>query len=88
VNVAFEESFLKDLRAVKDKFLLRRVRELIETVEQAQSQDTLTGLKKLKGGGNYYRLRIGDYRVGITIENQIVTFVRFLNRKEIYRFFP
>jgi mRNA interferase RelE/StbE len=88
VNVAFEESFLKDLRGGKDKSLLRRVRELIETVEQAQSQDTLAGLKKLKGGGSYYRLRIGDYRVGITIENQIVTFVRFLNRKEIYRYFP
>jgi mRNA interferase RelE/StbE len=87
VNVAFEESFLKDLRGVKDKPLLRRVQELIETVEQVRSQDTLTGLKKLKGGGNYYRLRIGDYRVGITIENQIVTFVRLLNRKEIYRFF-
>ncbi|MFL6208366.1 MAG: type II toxin-antitoxin system RelE family toxin [Pyrinomonadaceae bacterium] len=88
MNVAFEESFLKDLRGVKDKSLLRRVRELIEMIEQVQSQDMLTGLKKLKGGGNYYRLRIGDHRVGITIENQIVTFVRFLNRKEIYRFFP
>ena len=88
MNVAFKESFLRDLRGVKDQALLRRVRELIEAVEQAQSQDALAGLKKLKGGGSYYRRRIGDYRVGIIIENQIVTFVRFLNRKEIYRYFP
>lgn len=88
MNVAFKESFRKDLRTVKDKALLRRVGELIEAVEQAQQQEAIANLKKLKGGGSYYRLRVDDYRVGLTIENQVVTFVRFLNRKEIYRYFP
>jgi hypothetical protein len=27
-------------------------------------------------------------RIGITIEDDLVTFVRVLHRKEIYRFFP
>jgi mRNA interferase RelE/StbE len=88
VNAQFAESFLKDLRTVKDKGLLRRVRELIEGIEQAQSLVELSNVKRLKGGGHYYRARVGDYRVGLVIENEVVTFVRFLNRKEIYRYFP
>jgi mRNA interferase RelE/StbE len=88
VNVRFTESFLKDLRAIKDKGLLRRARELIESIEQAQSLGELSNIKRLKGGGHYYRARVGDYRVGFVIENEVVTFVRFINRKEIYRYFP
>lgn len=84
----FRESFLKDLRAIKDKGLLRRIRELIESVEQAQGLGELPNIKKLKGVGNYYRVRVGDYRVGIVIDDKMITFVRFLNRKEIYRYFP
>lgn len=88
MNVEFKASFEKDVRAVKDKALLRRVGELIEAVERAQTLDEVGSLKKLKGGGGYFRARIGDYRVGLMVENDTVTFVRFLNRKEIYRFFP
>ena len=88
MNSDFTESFLKDLRAIKDKGVLRRVRELIESVEQVQSLGELSNIKKLKGGGHYYRVRVGDYRIGLLIEKEIVTFVRALNRKEIYRYFP
>jgi mRNA interferase RelE/StbE len=45
-------------------------------------------LKKLKGGGNYYRLRIGDFRVGLSVEADKVIFVRVINRKDIYKYFP
>jgi mRNA interferase RelE/StbE len=88
VNVAFKEGFTKDLRAVRDKSLLRRVRAVIEEFERVQTPGEVVGLKKLKGGGNYYRVRVGEYRVGLQLEGDSVTFVRFLGRKEIYRFFP
>lgn len=47
-------------------------------------------VQKLKGYQNYYRLRIGDYRVGLRIdsESHVVEFCRVLHRKEIYRKFP
>ena len=31
---------------------------------------------------------MGDYRLGITMEGDVAVLVRFLNRREIYRFFP
>jgi mRNA interferase RelE/StbE len=88
VKVEFKESFAKDLKAVKDGGLLKRVGETIEAVEKADSLAGLPNLKKLKGGGNYFRLRLGDYRLGLALNDDTVTFIRLLNRKDIYRYFP
>jgi mRNA interferase RelE/StbE len=88
VKVDFRDSFAKDLEGVKEKGLLSRVREIIEAVEKANSLVELPNLKKLKGGGNYFRIRVGDYRVGVALEADTVIFVRFLNRKDIYKYFP
>lgn len=88
MNVSFRSSFARDLNRITDKNLLRRVRETIEAVERAQSINDLPSLKKLKSSKNYYRLRIGDYRIGLAVEDDVLVFVRFLDRKEIYRYFP
>jgi mRNA interferase RelE/StbE len=88
LKVGFRQSFAKDVAGVKDKSLLRRVKVAIEAVEKAESLSQISGLKKLKGGGNYYRLRIGDFRIGLAVEAGEVIFVRFINRKDMYRYFP
>jgi mRNA interferase RelE/StbE len=88
VKVEFRDSFAKDLKGVKEKGLLGRVREIIEAVEKADSLTELPNLKKLKGGGNYFRVRVGEYRVGVALDGDTVVFVRFLNRKDIYKHFP
>ena len=88
MKVEFKESFAKDLKDLQDKSLLKRAKEVIEAVEQADSFVNIRNLKKLKGGGNYFRLRVGDYRVGVVLESDTVIFVRFLNRKDIYKYFP
>ena len=88
MKVEFKESFARDLRNVKGAKLLGRVRELIEAIEQAGSLDEITHLKKLRGGKDFYRVRVGDYRLGLLLKGSAVTFVRFLHRKEIYRYFP
>jgi mRNA interferase RelE/StbE len=88
VKVSFRDSFAKDLKGVRDKSLLGRVKEVIETAEMAGSLSDISNLKKLKGGGNYFRLRVGDYRVGLALEDDTLIFVRLLNRKDIYKYFP
>ena len=88
MNVQFKDSFVKDLRKVKDKAALKRVKEVIEQAEQARSLQDVTNLKKLKGGRNYYRIRVGEFRIGLIFEGEEITFVRCLSRKEIYRYFP
>ena len=45
-------------------------------------------LKKLSANNNYYRLRIGDFRIGMSIINKEIYLIRFLHRKDIYKYFP
>ena len=88
MNIQFRGSFSKDLRSIKNKNLLDRIRETIESIEKAQKLPDIANLKKLKGRSIYYRIRVGEYRIGLTIENDTAAFIRCLNRKEIYRYFP
>ena len=88
MKTAFRDSFAKDLKAVKDKALLKRIKHIIESIEDADSLSSLLSIKKLKGHDQFYRLRVGDYRLGFAVIDDIVVFVRFLNRKDIYKYFP
>ena len=88
MNAVFRRSFTSDLKRVKDKTLIRRVQEVIEKVELATTLDDIGNVKRSQGDGVYYRIRVGNYRIGLRIEGSTVTFVRFLHRRDIYRYFP
>lgn len=57
-------------------------------VEDADSLEDISGVKRMQSKGAYYRIRLGDYRVGVSVTSETVTFIRFLHRKDIYRYFP
>ena len=85
----FKNSFTKDLQKRKtDKRLMERVRQTVRKVEEAKYIHSIRNLKKLKAQSNHYRIRIGDYRLGIVIDDDTVTFIRCLHRSEVYRYFP
>lgn len=89
MRVEFKKSFAKDLKKKShDRKLLEKVKYLIENVEQAENINHISNLKKLKSYDGYYRIRSGEYRLGLIIDNDTVIFVRFLHRSEIYRYFP
>lgn len=88
MKVEFRQSFLEDLNDVTDKKIITRVREAIEAVETAATPQDISNLKKIRGGHNYFRVRIGDYRIGVKLVAGKIIFLRFLNRRDIYRYFP
>lgn len=88
MNIEFRKSFERDLRNIDNSVLLQKIQATIETIEIAISPTEIPNLKKMKGKGSYYRIRIGDYRMGLVLEKDTVIIVRVLSRKEIYRYFP
>lgn len=88
MNFEFEKAFVKDFRKLKSKELASSILEVIKQVSEADSQNEIINLKKLSGYKSAFRIRIGDYRIGVTIEKNTVTFVAFAHRKEIYNRFP
>jgi mRNA interferase RelE/StbE len=86
--VKIDKSFEKDTNKIKDKSLLIKIANCIESVRNADNLKSISHLKKLKGSNNHYRISIGDYRIGIYIEKNQIDFIRFLHRKDIYNYFP
>lgn len=86
MRTLFKESFLKDVEALGDGALKKRVRKAIAQVEQVATLKDIKNLKKLKGGDQYYRIRIGDYRLGLILQDDTVVFVRCLHRRDVYRY--
>lgn len=88
MEVEFRKSFEKDLSKLRGKALLARIKAVVLEIEDAETLEDISNVKKLKADGDYYRIRVGDYRIGILISEDVVVFVRVLHRKEVYRYFP
>jgi len=88
VRVLFRSSFGRDLKKIREPDILTQVRDAIENVESAARFLDVHNLKKMSGSSGYYRIRIGDYRIGIAVDGETVEFVRCLHRRDIYRYFP
>ena len=86
MKVNYTKQFVKDVE--KYPLLKLKIFEVIETFKNSNSLFKLKNIKKLKAPGNYYRLKIGNFRIGFTFSDDTITFYRFLHRKDIYRFFP
>lgn len=88
MKTSFNPNFLRDVRKTKDKALRERVAAVVEEIEAAKTLADITNVKKLEGYQHLYRIRVGDYRIGVYCESDEVELMRFLHRKDIYRKFP
>lgn len=87
MKVKFEASFERDLKNLRDKNLLQKIKKTLNKVIELKDIRQISGLKKLRGYETFYRIKIKDYIIGIEIIGSEIIFVRFLHRKEVYRFF-
>lgn len=89
MKTEYKPSFLKDLKALKSTPSFETIKALAFTeIPNLQKFEDIGNLKRLKGDDNAYRIRIGDYRLGIFFDGETVIFARVLHRKDIYRYFP
>jgi len=88
MQVLFSRQFLKDVQKIKDKRIAGNIEEVILTIKISADISVVKNLKKLKSHKNAYRIRIGDYRMGLFVTDNTVEFVCFMNRKDVYKYFP
>jgi len=88
MKIEFKSSFSKDIKKIKDKNILLLIYKAINNVESVSNSKEIANLKKLIGYKTFYRIKIKEFRIGLNIENNIVYFVCFLHRKNIYKSFP
>jgi len=85
----FKKTFLKDLVELPSTYRKKIEVMVFEDIPSLHHITDKIDLKKIKGYENYYRIRIGAYRIGCEIQagNKII-FYRVKNRKDIYKVFP
>ena len=88
MKVEYLSQFDKDIDKVKEREVKIALLNIINEFKNASSLADIRQVKKLKGGKTFYRVRIGDYRLGFSLNGQTVLFMRFLSRKDIYKYFP
>ena len=89
VETQYRKAFLKDLKKLRNLPEYERIFELaFTTLPQATHLKDIANVKAMKGFPNRYRIRVGNYRVGIEVHRNSVEIMRVLHRKEFYRYFP
>jgi len=86
--VKIDRVFEKDTDKIKDRRILVRIAGIIEKVSKSDDISKIQSIKKLKGSNKFYRIRLGNFRIGIIVDGDIVEFIRCLHRKDIYKYFP
>jgi len=87
--VEFDRSFSKSLNRVRDTLILKRIERTIIQLEKTPSLRAVSNIRKLTGFKDYYRIRIGDYRLGFEqINNITIRLIVIAHRKDIYKIFP
>ena len=87
MNVVITERFDKEEGKLKNKALTLQIVDLIESLPNIEQIHDIPSIKRLKGT-TAYRIRMGDYRLGVTIENNTVIFHSVGHRKKFYDSFP
>jgi len=89
VNILYAKRFNNDLDAIRhESKIKKRLLDLIGQIKRVDVLSDISGVKKIEGYPGYFRIRVGDYRLGIKVTENDIEMIRFLHRKEIYRRFP
>ncbi len=96
MHLLFERTFAKDVQHLTDRQTKEKVAALLKALEQQPDFEAVvaqvSNVKKLQGYRNYYRIRLGDFRLGFALDEMpdgpTLRLLRLLHRREIYRYFP
>jgi mRNA interferase RelE/StbE len=72
MKIFYTKKFSKDLDKISnDLSLQKNILVIIDLVKQANTIFELTNIKKIQGYNDYYRMRLGDYRLGKSIQKMV-----------------
>ena len=88
MNVEPTRLFRRDVRQLGSAQVRRQLAQVIQELTEAANIEEVNGVSRMTARGGRYRIRLGNYRLGITIDGETAVLRRFLPRGEIYRRFP
>ena len=88
MTVSYNKRFLKDLVSITEKDRNKIEHFAFDEILTFKNSSDILKLEKLSGFTQYYKIRFGNYRIGLKLIDEQLIFERVLHRKEIYKMFP
>ncbi len=88
MEIRYHPRFDRDNRLIRIRDLSSRLERTIAELKAASNFREVSGVQSITGWENHYRIRIGDYRLGLRLEGNTAVLLRFGHRREFYRGFP
>ena len=89
MRTRYKPAFRRDMRNLRDASMRRRINRKIEELKAATTIREVSNVSRIVSEtGRHYRIKIGQYRLGITLEGDTAILDRFGHRSDFYRNFP
>ena len=88
MKIELNQTFLSDIRKLRNPKLKNKIADFLEFLKKIDNISEISHFRKLSGHDTAYRIRLGDYRLGVYLIGDTIVLSRFLHRKDIYNFFP
>ena len=88
MQIEFRKKFLKELSKLPNPYQNNIEKFVFNILPNCNNIGEIGKIEKMSGYRDYFKIRFGDYRVGIKKENNIIIVETVKHRKEIYKFFP
>ncbi len=86
MKVEYSKLFLRDIEGIRNPLLLEQLEKQIQRLKSAKRLSDAGQVTKL--AANAFRLHVHDHRLGFFLNGDTITLHRFLDRKDMYRYFP
>ncbi|MGZ4969436.1 MAG: type II toxin-antitoxin system RelE family toxin [Methylobacter sp.] len=88
MKVEYSKKFLKELAAVPSDIRSKIENFVFDELVSTTSIYEMGKVEKMKGYDGFYKVRFGNYRLGLILKNETITVKTVMHRREIYKFFP
>lgn len=88
MEIYLSRTFEKEVRSLSEPIKIRII-TVIDRVIEAETLNDVPNLKAMEGSHNYFRIRLGDYRIGIFRRaDNVIEFQKVGTRGSFYNRFP
>jgi len=88
MQVKYNKQFLKELSKLPNKTSTKIEEFVFESLPKYNTIEQVGNIEKMIGYKNCFKVRFGNYRVGIKRENGYIVITTVKHRGEIYKYFP
>jgi len=88
MKVEYRKRFLKELAQLPKNPRVEVEKFVFEILPEATTLVSIGKVEQMKGYRHFFKVRFGNYRLGLQLVDEVLIVEIIAHRKDIYKFFP